>query len=176
MQTATKHSTPNILLSALPYVIAAVVFVALTLVQQAKAMDDNNCADLPKSRMQHGSPLPPPGMMGEHPPMGGEHSPFEDIGLSDAQQKKIAELMKSQSGNMCEKEKVVHETMRALHQLSSSEQFDAAKVRSLAEAHGKAVAEAAYLHAENQSKIWALLTHEQRKKMEAQRIQCFHPH
>lgn len=169
MQSYTKHTAPNVLLSALPYILAAVVFVALTLMQNAKAMDGNNCADFQNSHMQHGAPFPPTGMMEEYPHMDMKRSPFEDIGLSDAQQKKITELMKAQSGNICEKEKAVHETMHALYQLASSEPFDEAKAKALAEAHGKAVAEVAYLHAESQSRIWAVLTKEQRKLLEEKR-------
>lgn len=120
------------------------------------------------SAMQHDiPPPPPPGMMGGHGPAPeAVPAPFSDLSLNDTQGKKIAELMQAQSSAICEKEQLVQETMLALHRLTASNNFDAAKARATAESHGKAIAELSYLHAEIQSKVWTILSKEQRKQLE----------
>jgi Spy/CpxP family protein refolding chaperone len=174
MQTSVRINPAAIVTAALPYVLAAIVFIALSFTQEAKSMDAQDCADFQPHAMQNGAV--PPGMPGEHPHLHMPHSLFSELGLSDAQQKQVAEITQAQHNEVCAKQKAVHESMQALHQLAASEQFDAGKARALADAHGKAIAELAYLHAQTHAKVWVILTPEQRKQLEEKRAQFQHPH
>lgn len=162
MQESTR-SIRHILLTGL--VLASMPLLAAAQARQSGF--PGHCANN-GSAMQHDMPPPPPpGMMGRHDPATKvAPAPFSDLGLNDAQEKKIAELMQAQSPAICEKEQLVQETVLALHRLTASNNFDAAKARATAESHGKAVAELSYLHAEIQSKVWTILSKEQRKQLE----------
>lgn len=176
MQTTMQHSNQPIpadfVISALPFLLAAVVFTALPQIAHA----DDGCdefrgppahrhGDMPPPR---GMPLPPGGMMERGKPgmnMQRPAGPFAELGLSDVQQKKVDELMREQSPRLCEAERAARLSMQELEQLPQSEKFDEKKAGTIADAHGKAVADLAYLHAEIHARIWRLLSDSQRKRL-----------
>jgi hypothetical protein len=54
--------------------------------------------------------------------------------------------------------------MKELQLLARTELFGLTKAKSLAEAHGKALAELAYLHTAFQAQIWTAFSDKQRKR------------
>lgn len=165
MKTTTRHTSHNIL--------AGIVLSALPLFAHAQDVPPrmpHGCGDFNMPAMQNGAP-PPAGMM--HMGMPLSPSPLADLDLTEQQQEKIFELMHVQAPIIFEKEKIARQTMHDLRQLTQSERFDTAKAKSLAEAHGKAIAELIYLHTETQAKIWSLLAEVQRKQLAEQHDQ--HP-
>jgi Spy/CpxP family protein refolding chaperone len=170
MQTTTQHTnqpvSAGIVISALPFLLAAVVFAALPQIAHA----GDGCDEF-RGPPAHGGMPPPGGMMGRgKPPMNMQRpaGPFAELGLSEVQQKKVDELMRAQSSKLCEAERAAHLSMQELEQLSRSGKFDEKKAGAVAEAHGKAVADIAYLHAETQARIWGLLSDSQRKRLAEQ--------
>lgn len=121
-----------------------------------------NCAD-----HENGPGRGPRGgmrMMGDHLP------PFlRSIELTEAQRDKIFELQHAQHPKQRELMKAVQYSRDAMHALSRNDSFDAVKGRSLADAHGKAVADMALNHAEMETRIRAILTPEQRKQADEQK-------
>jgi len=115
--------------------------------------------------MQHGMIPPPENMppMGMQPPL-----PLDELNLSESQQKQIDNLMQAQMKVIIEKRQLIRKTLLALHEVSAANDFEAVKAKSLADAHGKAVGELAFLHAEMQAKVAAVLTQAQRKQMHDQ--------
>lgn len=115
--------------------------------------------------MMHGGGMPPMGM--DH--MGGSMGmpPYlRHLDLTDSQQDKVFELMHAQAPAMRAKSRAVARTMEDLRLLAAADRFDPGKARTLADAHGRAVADMALMHAETEQKIRALLTPEQRKAMD----------
>ena len=89
------------------------------------------------------------------------------IALSDAQKDQIFELMHKQAPAMREKAKASHQAIDELRKLSFSSNFDEATAKKLARSAADAQSETALLHAQNDQKIIALLTQEQRKEVAA---------
>jgi Spy/CpxP family protein refolding chaperone len=112
--------------------------------------------------------MPPPEMgPGLHAPglMPFPHH-LRELELADAQQDKLFELMHEQAPRHREKAKAASKALEDLRRLSASERYDAAQARALANAHAQALAEMALMHAELDAKIRAVLTPEQRKKLD----------
>lgn len=111
--------------------------------------------------------------MGGMPHMAMEKLPFQleeltrlkELDLSDAQQKKIFDVLHDQAPTIFEHESIAHRTMSDLHQLARSDKFDAAKARALTDEHSKAMSVLIYMHAEAESKVWTILTEPQRKRL-----------
>lgn len=170
---------PNLFTSMLPYLLAASVFVALTLIHDAKAFGMFDCDDKPPHpAMQNGMPVPPGGpaegrSMGGHPRMWEQRAPFANLDLSEAQKKQIKTITEAERTTVCEKHKTLRANMQALHQLAAEDSFDAAQARILADAQGKLLADLAFQRTETQAKIWAILSKEQRQKLEEQRKRWF---
>ncbi|MCK9355366.1 MAG: Spy/CpxP family protein refolding chaperone [Gallionella sp.] len=172
LQQTDQPAPAGIVISALPFLLAAVVFTALPQIAHA----DDGCDEFrgPPAHQHGGMPPPPRGMMGGgKPPMNMQRpgGPFAELGLSDVQQKKMDELMRAQSPLLCEAERTARLSMQELQQLSRSREFDEKKAGAVAEAHGKAVADLAYLHAEMHARIWRLLSDSQRKRIAEQEEQ-----
>jgi periplasmic protein CpxP/Spy len=164
MQPPVIHTKPpvpaGLLLSVLPYVLASVVLSAVPLIALAyppSLSAPTACGRSDVLEMQNGEPPPPP--------MDRQASlPFlAGIDLSEAQQNVLFKLMHDKAPAIFENEKIVRKTMQEIHQLAMSEHFDAAKVRSLADSHGKALAELTFLHTAVQAQVWAVLSEEQRR-------------
>jgi periplasmic protein CpxP/Spy len=117
----------------------AIGTVAITLPLVAMAfgpMGDGpgNCPPMPHP----GSPmlLPMPGMFLDAPPPGIMPPFLHYLELSDAQQDKVFNLLHDQAPKARDSFKAAAKTMEELQRLSSSDNFDTNKARSLAEAHG----------------------------------------
>lgn len=159
----TNHSdSASLLLSFLPYAIACVVLSALplyTYAQDAPPGVPPTC-EFANGQKTREDTLPPlPMGMPVPPPM------FAQLNLTEEQQDKVFELMHDKAPAIFENEKIARKTLLELQQLSKSERFDTARAKSLAEAHGKALAELAYLHTVMQAQLWAELSADQRKRV-----------
>lgn len=148
-------------LSNLPYILACIVFSALPLLALAHDdMPSGNPSSCNEQRSHHpmrnNAFAPDPMGMSLFPPK---------LDLTDEQQEEIFELKHAQEPTVFEQERIARKTMQELELLIKSDHFDPAKAKSLAEVHGKALAELAYQHAVIHAKIWALLSEAQRKRL-----------
>jgi len=130
--------------------------------------------DGPMASPQMSGAMPPPShMMSGKPHMGMAQLPpqleelarLKELDLSDAQQKKIFDVIYGQAPAIFENDRIAHRTMNDLHQLAKSDKFDAAKAKSLTDEHSKAMSNLTYMHAETESKVWTILTDPQRKRL-----------
>ncbi|MEQ1600717.1 MAG: Spy/CpxP family protein refolding chaperone [Methylophilaceae bacterium] len=119
--------------------------------------------------------LPPPpyhGQYGNLPPPGnkpdGLPPPLAHLGLTPAQLVKVTELLQAQAPVIQDKEKIAHKSLADIRHLAQADHWDKEKAKTLTEAHGKALSELVYLHAETESRVWAILTKAQRKRLLAQ--------
>jgi Spy/CpxP family protein refolding chaperone len=156
----------TLLMSIMPYLLACVVFSALPLFANAQdvppASPHHECGDFNIPPMQKDTPPPQPlGLMMLPPPLA-------HLDLTDEQQDKIFELTHALARTIYENEKIARKTMQEIQQLTQTDHFDAAKVKSLAESHGKALAELAYLRTAIQAQIWAVLSETQRQQLSKQ--------
>ena len=87
--------------------------------------------------------------------------------LSEAQKDKIFELMQKQAPAMRDKAKASHQAMNELHELSLSNNYDEARAKKLARSAADAQSEMGLLRSQNDQKILAMLTPEQRKEVAA---------
>lgn len=154
MKTTTRHTARNMLTG-----IVLSILPLFALAQDAFPIPPQGCGDFKAPDMKH----KPAGIL--HMSMPLSLSPLANLDLTELQQEKIFELMHAQAPSIFEKEKIARITMHDLQQITQSERFDTAKAKSLAEVHGKAIAELIYLHTETQAKIWSLLTEVQRKQL-----------
>ena len=101
-----------------------------------------------------------PGMM--------PHLPFlHRIELSEAQQDKVFELMTANLPAERAKAKLARKAMDDLRKLGAADAFDPVKARELAAAHSQAMADLLVMWAETEAKVRALLTAEQRSRIDA---------
>ncbi len=160
---------PNLITSMLPYLLAASIFVALSLIRDARAVGMFDCGDEPPHPAMHNGMPFPPGERAEGKGMREHHTPFAGLNLSAAQQQQIKAITEASRASVCEKHQTLRANMQALHQLTAADSFDAAQARTLADAQGRLLADLAYQRAEAAAKIHAVLTREQRQKLEEQR-------
>lgn len=120
---------------------------------------------LPESGMPHRLPHP---AMPDFAAQGLLHAPpiLHGLVLTEDQQDKIFELMHAQAPVLREKAKAAAKAQMGLRHLVHTESFDAAKARTLVDAHGKVLADMALMRAQFESRIRALLTPEQRKQFD----------
>lgn len=170
LEDSPKSVSCSLMLSVLPYVLAGVVLSALPLLALAQCPSADvppACEYINDSPIQNGL-LPPPPMGRPMPP------PFlAQLDLTEAQQDTVFKLMHDKAPVIFDNEKIARKTMQELRQLTKSNRFDTALAKSLAEAHGKALAELAYLNTVMQAQVWALLSEVQRKQVAKQHA---HPH
>lgn len=116
-----------------------------------------------------GSPQMQGGMhhmgMANLPPQLEELARLRELDLSDVQQKQIFDVIYGQAPAIFENNRIAHRTMNNLHLLAKSDKFDAAKAKSLTDEHSKAISTLIYMHAETESKAWAILSETQRKHL-----------
>lgn len=91
---------------------------------------------------------------------------LRDLDLSEAQQDKVFDLMHGQAPQLREKTKAAFKAMEALRKLSASDRYDAAQARTLADTHARALADLVLMQADQDAKLRALLTPEQRKRLD----------
>jgi periplasmic protein CpxP/Spy len=118
----------------------------------------------------------PGGAMQMHEMRGG-HGGFQSGGmhflrrldLTEAQRDQVFKIFHEQAPAMRERMKAARSAREELRKATAAPSFDSAQVRQLADAVGKAYADAAYARAETMSRVVALLTPEQRAKLEEMR-------
>jgi protein CpxP len=124
-------------------------------------------------------PSPPPAQQAEHgPDRDDERGPGfgpgrgmhpHDVKLTEAQQDKLFALHHAAEPARRERDKVIHRAQDGLRDLADSGRFDDAKAASLAQTLGQAIAAEELDHAREQAQFLALLTPEQRAKMQEQK-------
>lgn len=92
------------------------------------------------------------------------------VDLTEAQRDKLFELRHAQKPILREKSKAASKAQMELRHLVHMAGFDAARARSLADAHGRAMADIAMLHAQFESQALAMLTPEQRKRIDERHV------
>ena len=136
-------------------------------------------ADAPVAPMAQRAPMPP---MPPMPPMadgemGGMHDMMHGPGslmhrihqldLTEAQQDAAFALMHGNAESMYKQHKQMKRARAALRDMAKGDAFDAAEARAAADDMARAAADMAYLRAEMGAKFRALLTPEQKKKLDA---------
>ena len=99
----------------------------------------------------------------------GEMRGFRGLDLTEAQREQVRGIFKEQAPALRERMNIVRNAHQELRAASLQPNFDSARVRQLADNAARAMADAAVLRAEAMSKVVALLTPEQRSKLEARR-------
>lgn len=112
-----------------------------------------------------------PGMCGvperHGPPPGGEVLPayLPGLKLSDAQFDWVFDILHAQAPTLRQKRKALGKLEGELHTLTAAPDYSEAKVKSLADAVGKAMIEVTLVRAQTDRQIYDILTPEQRKQL-----------
>ena len=116
-----------------------------------------------------------PGMMppmhGGHPgmrggPMMGPMMGLRGLDLSQAQEDQVFKIMHEQAPAVHEQVKQLRAAHEALAKAAAADPFDEKKAKDAADQEGKAHAQLALLHAQGMAKVRAVLTAEQRAKLD----------
>ena len=91
------------------------------------------------------------------------------LDLSESQQDKIFSILNAQAQPLYEQEKIVRNAYIDLHKMATSEQYADGKAAAISESLAKAKAKIVLIHAQEEHQIYALLTDEQRKLLNAQK-------
>jgi periplasmic protein CpxP/Spy len=91
------------------------------------------------------------------------------LDLTEAQRDQVFKIFHEQAPVMREHANAARNASRELRAAAASPNFDRARARTLADAQAKAMAEMAFLRADAMSRVVALLTPEQREKLQQQR-------
>ena len=94
---------------------------------------------------------------------------FRGLDLTQEQRDQARKIFQEQAPAMRDRMEAAHKARQELRAMSLSPNFDSNRARELAEAAAKAQAEAAVIRAEGMSKMFALLTPDQRAKLEERR-------
>jgi Spy/CpxP family protein refolding chaperone len=99
------------------------------------------------------------------------HSPgaqrlLRQLDLSEAQRDQVFKIFHDQSPAMREQMKVVRRTREELRQAATSSNFDRARARQLSDTQAKAIGEMSFMRADGMSRVVAILTPEQRTKLQ----------
>lgn len=100
---------------------------------------------------------------------GGGMRMLRHLDLTEAQRDQVFKIFHERAPAMRERMKATRAAHDELRKATAAPSFDSARVRQLADAVGKAHADAAYARAETMSKVVALLTPEQRARLEKSR-------
>jgi len=101
---------------------------------------------------------------------GGEGMRFlRRLDLTDAQRDQVKKIFEEQAPAMRTRMEAARTAQQELRTLAMSPNFDSGRARDLADTAAKAHADAAVMRAEGMSKVFALLTPEQRTKLEERR-------
>lgn len=106
------------------------------------------------------------GAMPMHEMRGGGMHMLRRLDLTEAQRDQVFKIFHDQAPAMRERMKAARAAHEELRKATAAPSFDSGRVRQLADAVGKAHADAAYARAETMSRVVALLTPEQRTKLE----------
>jgi Spy/CpxP family protein refolding chaperone len=97
---------------------------------------------------------------------GGGERWLRGLDLTDAQRDQVFKIYHEQAPAMREHANAARAASRELRSAARSPNFDRARARALADQQAKALAEMAFLRAEATSRVVALLTPEQRQKLQ----------
>ena len=115
-------------------------------------------------------PMEGPGPMAMHHGSGGMHGErLRHLGLSEAQQDQIFKIYHDQAPEMRERMKAARRAHQELRQSAKAMPFDRDRARQLADTEAKAVAQIAFMRVETMSRVRAVLTEDQRAKLDAGR-------
>jgi Spy/CpxP family protein refolding chaperone len=115
-------------------------------------------------------PMDRPAPMAMHHGFGGmQGDRLRHLGLTEAQQDQIFKLHHDQAPEMRERMKAARRAHSELLQSAKAMPFDRDRARQLADAEAKALAQIAFMRVEMMSRVRAVLTDEQRAKLEARR-------
>ena len=106
---------------------------------------------------------------GYHQVRGGGHGPerlARRLDLTDAQRDQVFKIFHEQAPAIREQMNAARTAGRELRQSAMSGNFDRARARQLADAQAKAMSEVALMRADGMSRVVAILTPEQRQKLE----------
>lgn len=106
---------------------------------------------------------------GHHGGKHGFHEKFKELNLTDAQQAQVKAIMEKQKPQREAKWKELRESHQALRDAARGEQYDAAKVRELANRQAQIKADMTVMRIESMRQVYALLTPEQKQKWDAKR-------
>jgi Spy/CpxP family protein refolding chaperone len=102
---------------------------------------------------------------------GGEGMRFlRRLDLNEAQREQVKKIFEEQAPNMRSRMEAARTAQQELRTLAMSPNFDSGRARDLADTAAKAHADAAVMRAEGMSKVFALLTPEQRARLEERRV------
>lgn len=122
---------------------------------------DRAPAGEPAMRAVHG--------MHQHERRGGGERWLRGLDLTEAQRDQVFKIFYEQEPVLREHAKAAREASRELHAAATSPNFDRARARALADTQAKAMAEMALLRADAMSRVAAILTPEQREKLQQRR-------
>ena len=115
-------------------------------------------------------PMEGPGPMAMHPGSGGMHGErLRRLGLTEAQQDQVFKIYHDQAPEMRERMKAARRAHQELRQSAKAMPFDRDRARQLADVEAKAAAQIAFMRVETMSRVRAVLTEEQRAKLDADR-------
>jgi Spy/CpxP family protein refolding chaperone len=101
---------------------------------------------------------------------GGDGTHFlRRLDLSEAQREQAKKIFEEHAPTVRSRMEAARGAQQELRAMAMSPSFDSARARDLADSAAKAHADAALLRAEGMSKVFALLTPEQRAKLEERR-------
>ena len=100
---------------------------------------------------------------------GGPMMQLRGLDLSEAQRDQVFKIFHAQAPAFHEQMKQLRESRTALREAASSDRYDAGKAQAAADAQGKAVAQLALLRVQTAQQVRAILTPEQRTKLDEMR-------
>ena len=91
------------------------------------------------------------------------------LDLSEAQRDQVFKIFHAQAPAVHEQMKQLRESRKALRDAAASDRYDAARAQAAADAQGKALAQLALLRVQTAQQVRAVLTPEQRAKLDEMR-------
>lgn len=156
-------------LQSFKHLLAIASFAAALPSMAAQAgSDEGGCCQRHGEGMNgHGGRMmmPGDGMMGSIPPF------LHGLKLTDEQRDAIFNITYKQAPAMRDKEKSLRKAHEALHELATSGKFDEVKAKSLAQDIADNLGAITLMRARVESDIYAVLTPDQRKKIDEAREQ-----
>jgi Spy/CpxP family protein refolding chaperone len=152
------------------YLTSAQLAEAAPTVKAAAKMAPAAAPSFPHCEGEHGHP--PAGPLAALPHSGPPALPpffglLRQLDLSEAQDDKIFALMHTQVPVLREQERNAHKAVDALRQLAASPDYDPTKARELIARHTQAISAVLLQRAETDAAVLAVLTKEQRGKLDA---------
>ena len=121
---------------------------------------------IPFTAIAQTTPDRPQAQMHEHHGQGGAQRLLRRLDLTEAQRDQVFKIFHDQAPAMREQVKVARRASQELRQAALSPNFDRARARQLADAQAKAQSEVALMRADNMSRVFAILTPDQRSKLQ----------